>query len=683
MRNSQVAISLFAVLAFVVPANGAGKPNGLSVAIVIPKGKSGVPTIDREGTFQIVFTNRSDKPIRLWSEECQHSLETLSFRVEDGDVLPSVMSKRTPSPSAWKNRWPKTVTIAPGETLSWDVGLSAFNWGQPTWKGAPEPNTGKQVTLTAVFEIKSAATAKEEGIWTGRVTSEPIKTLVVDAKLRTPHEYLWAGCPKQALRIMQAEKTWIKKEDDNQCTPLHHATRFDYSDVARWLLSNGADVNAEAYNGFTPLHLAGNPEMVKLLIEHKADVNTKSNGRSPLETAAGNYAEWERNPDWATDRENARKITKILLAAGAEYDIRSACYLNDYERVRVLVADKKHARNKEALCAAAGHGRVKIVKLFLEKGADPEDADYGGLTVSYVAIGHADVLKLLFDAGADPKVRVQFNGTGRGPQGSTLLHEAAAGGYLESVKLLVARGVDVNLKNSSGTTPLHEACRYGHAPTVEWLIRNGADAKANTKEGLTPMSAAASQVWPERDEENARYQAVIRALARAGVELDVFAAISCNDVQRVAKILQANPKIGDAKTLAGCPALHRAVSLDRKEIVKLLLDKGANPNVESHEEGVGYEGETALLQAAFWGRLEMAEMLLKAGANANAKASKGVVPLHEAARMGHLELARLLLTKGAEVNAKDENGRTPLDWAGSYKQAPRMNKLLRDHGGME
>ena len=148
-------------------------------------------------------------------------------------------------------------------------------------------------------------------------------------------------------------------------------------------------------------------------------------GGTALQRAAGDYAHLERYPDFVSSRDTARAITKILRDAGADYDILSACYLDDLERVRVLAADKGRALNPELMRMAATYGRAKIVKLLLGRGADPEEADYGGLTVSYFAIEHPDVLKLLFDAGADPKVRVEYHGNGLGPQGSTLLHEAA------------------------------------------------------------------------------------------------------------------------------------------------------------------------------------------------------------------------------------------------------------------
>lgn len=658
-----------------------GIQGNFSLAIVVEKDTSGDPIINRAGKFQVLFTNTSNKPIHLWDEWCQLGYETLSFRVEDGDGPSTLMYKQSHHGSSWKNKPPKTVAIPPGGTLSWNVTPSGI-WGNREWKGAPEPNTGKQVKLTAVFEIKPTDAAMKLGVWTGVVTSDPIETFVVDAKLKTPHEYLEADCPKQALTIIKGDQTWIKRRDDYQRTPLHIAARYGFVDVVRWLLSHGANVNARAYNNFTPLLVTEHPDVVKILLENKADINANdSSGRTALEKIASSYAHCARDPDSETYAERLRTITKILLDAGAEYDIRSACYLGDVARAKVLVADKKQARDTEAMRWAATYGHSRIVKLLLEHGADPEDADYGGLTVSYFAIEHAHVLKLLFDAGADPRIRVKYEGSGRGPQGTTLLHKAAVKGAVESAKLLSAKGIDVNQRSSRGTTPLHEACSAGHAPMVDWLINNRADAETTNKHGRTPMSLAASEVRPKNEEDNARFCAVIRTLERAGVDVDIFAAIACNDIQRVSKIIEKDPSALDAKNLNGPPALHRAVTLDRKEIVKHLLDQGADPNVRSHDERGGHMDETALLQAAFWGRLDIAKMLINSGASVNLTGARGVVPLHEAARMRHAELASLLLRHGANVNAKDDSGKTPLDWAGHYGESPEMFKLLREHGG--
>jgi ankyrin repeat protein len=482
--------------------------------------------------------------------------------------------------------------------------------------------------------------------------------------------------------MIQADRTWMDKKDEDGQTPLILAVRSGLIDVVRWLLDHGADMKATADSHFTPLHVAEDPEIIKLLLEHKVDVNAENvHGRTALEEAASWTAHFARYPQAKSEWEKWRTITKTLLDGGAEYDIRSACYLGDVDRVRVLARDKKQAGDKTAMRIAATYGQAKIVRLLLEQGADPKDANFAGLPVSYFAIEHPSVLKLLFDAGASPKVTVTYRGDGPGPQGSTLLHEAAKKGIVATGQLLLAHGLGVDVTSPGGYTPLHYACRAGHAPMVAWLLQNKANASARTQDGQTPMSLAASQVRPEVEEANARYQAVIRLLGRAGVELNVFAAIACDDVRRVARLLQAEPKSGESKDPSGRPALHQALTLDRREIIKLLLEKGCNPDIRSEDRGSGRGGEPALLQAAFWGRFEIAELLIQHGANVNAKDGHGIAPLHAAARMQHLELARLLLKHGADVNARDNKGETPLDWARSYGDPVEMTKLLRSHGG--
>jgi cytohesin len=158
--------------------------------------------------------------------------------------------------------------------------------------------------------------------------------------------------------------------------------------------------------------------------------------------------------------------------------------------------------------------------------------------------------------------------------------------------------------------------------------------------------------------------------------MDVFAAIACDDAAELARILQADPKAGEQKNSTGHRALHYAVAMDRIEMVKSFLDKGCDPDVRSAEKNSGLEGETALLSAAFWGRPEIAAMLIEHGASVNAKAKGDVTPLHEAARMRQVEIIEQLLQHGANVNAKDSEGQTPLDWAGGDKAAPEIAELL-------
>ncbi len=194
------------------------------------------------------------------------------------------------------------------------------------------------------------------------------------------------------------------------------------------------------------------------------------------------------------------------------------------------------------------------------------------------------------------------------------------------------------------------------------------------------MSFAAAQIHPEKDEENARYLAVIRLLQGSGIDLDLFAAIACDDMRQATEIVAADPNASKSRDRDGKPALHRAVTLDRTKIARLLLDKGCDPDIRNLDETSGYKNETPLLEAAFWGRLDIAKLLIDRGADVNAKAARGIVPLHEAARMGNLDIVRLLLRHGANVNAKDDNGKDAIDWANLDGPSPEIVTLLRSHG---
>jgi ankyrin repeat protein len=482
------------------PDAEARQSKALSVAILVEKDKSGRPIIDREAKFKVVFTNHSNKPIQLWSERCEPGHDTLSFRVEEGDGKPALMCKRPVDSSAWTKSPPSTIAILPKSTFEWEVSLAGFFWGTWEWKGCPEPNTGQVVTFTAILSIKPTAETRQHNVWTGRVLSQPIKALVVDASLRTPHAYLSAQCPRQALKLIQADRKWINKVGDYDCTPLHLAASYGFIEVAKWLLSHGADVNARSYNRFTPLHNASDPAIVKELLRHKPDFTARDSAscQTPLESAASEVASFSADPETKREAAKWKSIVKMLRDAGAPYDIHSAIYLNDIAQVRRLLASDK-ALVKEIrgaqilpLRRAAQEGRTEICKVLLAHKADPVDLEEGlGYPVLKDAIAHPAVVKLLLEAGAPADTRITWRGgrTGRWIVGddATPLHYAAKVGVVGSARLLLDKGVQVDAIDSRGQTPLHIAVFVGHAKMVRFLLDRGADRNARTKNGKSPL----------------------------------------------------------------------------------------------------------------------------------------------------------------------------------------------------
>ena len=272
------------------------------------------------------------------------------------------------------------------------------------------------VVSRATFESVSAADAIVNRLKTLR----PVPELYV--KYAPPiHEFLKHGQIEKARAALGDHPSLLYARDDLQLTPLHVAVGYgeiedgERAGIVKFLLESGAEIDAIAYNGLTPLHLAEDPETASVLISRAPNLNAVGAGETPLQRNAYKYAHYDPG-----DRQKWRSIANYLLAAGADYDLRSACYLDDVARVRELVKQPRHARDTQAFAAAAAYGRIEIVKILLDHGADPRDALYG-LYSKCFAVRHTKVVEILLDAGADSHFRMKhFDATGW-----TLLHQAA------------------------------------------------------------------------------------------------------------------------------------------------------------------------------------------------------------------------------------------------------------------
>src|SRR5262249_30437331 len=147
---------------------------------------------------------------------------------------------------------------------------------------------------------------------------------------------------------------WIGDKRDGE-TPLHFAARLGLWEAAQWLLTHGADPNAIGPNYFTPLHLTKKPQNVKLLIQKKTKLNLDSAIGTPLKNAARNASLCRQDPDCRKEAEQWSEIVSMLLKAGADYDIQSACELGDLDRVRLLQKDKELVQDDLLMVIAAGN----------------------------------------------------------------------------------------------------------------------------------------------------------------------------------------------------------------------------------------------------------------------------------------------------------------------------------------
>ena len=326
------------------------------------------------------------------------------------------------------------------------------------------------------------------------------------------------------------------------------------------------------------------------------------------------------------------------------------------------------------LLAAAVCGAVLVPALVAQApDAGPADAWYNAVRGASPRL-HA----LLVENPAGVNLRERRGGV-------TPLMHAAALGSLDTMRLLLDKGADVNAKSAAGATALMWAA--ADPAKVRLLVERGADVKAVSESGRTALLLAAMS---DQSAETVRLLlergADAKALDREQTSTLVAAAYG-NDTESLRQLLKAGAPVNQAN-IAGTTPLMNAASNGNNEAVKLLLAAGANVNAQSGPPGQQVKNGkidlgrfTPLILASAFGPATVVKTLLDAGANVNAKEARGMTPLMYAAATDHgdIEIARMLVARGADLNVKSNAGETALDWANKTGSTP-LAALLRKAG---
>ena len=286
----------------------------------------------------------------------------------------------------------------------------------------------------------------------------------------------------------------------------------------------------------------------------------------------------------------------------------------------------------------------------------------------YAAIRSGDVAKVsaLLASSADVNAKER-----RG--GATPLMLAAAFGSLDTMRMLIDKGADVNARSAGDATALMWA--VNDIDKVRLLIDKGADVNAVSSLGRSALFLAAMS---ERSAEIVRLLvargADVRLVAKDNTAMLAAAAIG-NDTETIRFLIDRGADI-NGRDFLGRTALMNVATNGNVAAVKLLLAKGADVKAVSFTPEANPQGRvkngiialgsfTVLHAAAPNGPPEIVKALLAAGADANAPDSRGLTPLMLAVATDHgdVEIVKALLAKGADVAAKDKNGDTAADWA--------------------
>jgi len=223
--------------------------------------------------------------------------------------------------------------------------------------------------------------------------------------------------------------------------------------------------------------------------------------------------------------------------------------------------------------------------------------------------------------------------------GCTALMYAAFYGRDEMVSYLLENGASLDEQNLNGITALHWACEKNQYSTIELLLKAGANANLTDTTGFTALHKAAKAG-------NLKMVELLVELGNADVNKDA------------------------SKTLPSFPViLHEAVINGHEEVVKFLLDHGANVDQINHE------GRTALHRAVLKNHSAIAQCLVDYLADINIVDANKRTPLHWAAFFGFTECFKILVDNGADVSLRDKSSATAEDIAVSKGRDPILQWL--------
>jgi ankyrin repeat protein len=419
--------------------------------------------------------------------------------------------------------------------------------------------------------------------------------------------------------------------------------------TVRSLLQKKADVNAPQVDGTTALHWAvryDDLDTADLLIRSGARVSTANReGVTPLQLAAMNGS--------------ASMIDK-LLKAGAEANAALT------------------PSGDTALMMAARTGTPEAITVLLEAGANVNAKEsWGGTTALMWAASeqHTAAVKLLLDHGADVNARSNFvaAANGRGFEGRTpavpkaeqKVEEFASGwltplmfaareGDLESARLLVNAGANVNAIAGDGKDALGLAIFNGNYDFASFLIDSKSDVNHADTQGFTPLFWAVDRRNMETAPNfpwmiTADPLPLIKKLLDAGANPNALV----NNTPR-ARMRAGSPRIVFAT------ALMRAAFSADLELVKMLLSYKGDPKI------ISSDGETMIEAAAGLGfiqgyskgktaaeRLEVVKLFVGLGADVNQADDYGITPLMVAGNMGDTAVIQYLVDAGADLGAYD------------------------------
>jgi ankyrin repeat protein len=400
----------------------------------------------------------------------------------------------------------------------------------------------------------------------------------------------------------------------------------DVAQVRTLLANNPNLVHAADERGNQPIHWAvmtRQVELIDYLIERGANINAaRPDGLRPIHLTNGDYhyRGWRDLPSTALQKHEV--LIGYLLARGADYDISTATKTGDFERVRELLdsnpalvhhlpAQSYYTGLPLRNAAAAGHH--ELVKLLLERGADPNEpepgiAPNGGALHAAIGGKHYEVVKLLLEHGADPNQAVESSG-------NCLAMAKWSGAPREVIDLIASYG---------GVRSVELVCHDGDVETLAQMLHANPNLSIDERLDNPQIMRLILRYQPD--------------MLKCTPDPTPWWSLTTPKTADFARWLMERGLDPNRPNWLGITLLHRCAAKGDIEIAQVCLEFGADINALETDSS-----STPLACAARLGKKEMVEWLLKQGANPNLPEDEPwALPVEWARRRGRQEIVELL-----------------------------------------
>ncbi len=424
-------------------------------------------------------------------------------------------------------------------------------------------------------------------------------------------EAIWHGETDSLQAIMDAdEKARFQRErDDAGHYPLHVAVLADQPEMFQAMLVRGGDINQKDKNHLTPLLYAVLTQNTEFL--------------DLILNLGANVNAQTRHGDTGLHLAIARKNSEIagqLLERNAQVNVG-----ND--------------RGRTPLHVAVTVGSPEMIRFLMSRNAAPNQLDNDGVNPLHLAViqGGPALVGLLVDQGAEKDARTGSSFDLPAGREATPIHLAVLYNRSRTLQTLIAAQPNTGLRNRDGFTPLMVAIEQGNLAMIDLLLK--LDVVVDNERGFSsPMD---------------------QALER-------------HDYALVKKLL-ANGYSPNRVNSKGVPPLNEAIREEYEEIVKLLLEHGAD--VEGTETSE-YPIDVALKVR----NLTIIDHLIQAGLFLEAQNERGQTPLRVAVDDEDVNLVRLLCRRNADVNEFTERGELTLLQTAIKDGNLDIVRILIEHG---